>query len=346
MKKILGISLVAMMAVTTARADIASKAYVTVDQSANKEYNVITKEATPGVQIAELDAALGDDYSAENTVADAIANAVSTGTEKGVTRPNTTDAVGSATQPVFISASGVATTTNALGSAAWTDTTAYDAAGTAAAAVAALDATESQTAGADGLALSITETDGVITAISGSIAANTYDAHGAAATAESNAATYTDTKIGTLGNDAQSQPYTNVKAYVDDKVAGAAGNASAAIAALDATESQTAGADGLALSVTEVDGVITSISGSIAANTYDAYGAATSAVNGLSYTGATGGNVITQVTQTNGTISATMGKAAMEPASWTSDSDGEYALTATKSGDVITYHWELITRAN
>jgi hypothetical protein len=47
-----------------------------------------------------------------------------------------------------------------------------------------------------------------------------------------------------------------------------------AIADLDATVSQTAGADGLALSVTEVDGVVTGVSGSIAANTYDAYGAA------------------------------------------------------------------------
>lgn len=40
------------------------------------------------------------------------------------------------------------------------------------------------------------------------------------------------------------------------------------IAKLDATASQTAGADGLALSVTEVDGKITAISGSIAAGTY------------------------------------------------------------------------------
>ena len=38
----------------------------------------------------------------------------------------------------------------------------------------------SQTAGVDGLALNIVEVDGVITSISGSIAANTYDAHGAA----------------------------------------------------------------------------------------------------------------------------------------------------------------------
>ena len=48
----------------------------------------------------------------------------------------------------------------------------------------------------------------------------------------------------------------------------------AAIQALDSEKSQTAGADGLALSISQVDGVITGISGSIAANTYDAYGAA------------------------------------------------------------------------
>lgn len=50
----------------------------------------------------------------------------------------------------------------------------YDAYGTAADAVAALDATPSQSAGTDGLALSLTEVDGVVTAISGSIASGTY----------------------------------------------------------------------------------------------------------------------------------------------------------------------------
>lgn len=58
----------------------------------------------------------------------------------------------------------------------------------------------------------------------------------------------------------------------------------AAIADLDATVSQTAGADGLALSVTEVDGVITAVSGSIAANTYDAYGAAAAVQGGTTAT--------------------------------------------------------------
>ena len=46
------------------------------------------------------------------------------------------------------------------------------------------------------------------------------------------------------------------------------------IQTLDANVSQEAGSDGLALNVVEVDGVITSVSGSIAANTYDAYGSA------------------------------------------------------------------------
>ena len=52
-----------------------------------------------------------------------------------------------------------------------------------------------------------------------------------------------------------------------------------AINGLDSTKSQAAGADGLALEVVQENGIIKSISGSIAANTYDAYGSA-SAVEG------------------------------------------------------------------
>lgn len=50
-----------------------------------------------------------------------------------------------------------------------------------------------------------------------------------------------------------------------------------AIAGLDSSASHTAGADGLALSVELVDGKVTSIAGSIAAETYDAFGAAAAA---------------------------------------------------------------------
>lgn len=137
-------------------------------------------------------------------------------------------------------------------------------------AIANLDATVTQAAGNDGLALTVVQTDGVITSVSGSIAAGTYDAHGAADAV----------KTALLNGE--------IKANADaiGKINGAndAGKSMRDVAldvvsTLDATASQTAGADGLALSVTQVDGAITAISGSIAANTYDAYGAA-SAVQG------------------------------------------------------------------
>lgn len=104
--------------------------------------------------------------------------------------------------------------------------------------------TEAQTAGADGVAVSVTTTDGQVSAVSASIAANTYDSYGSASAAQTAAEGYTDT----------------------------------AIAGLDASVSQSAGTDGLALSVTEVDGVVTTISGSIASGTYDAAGAAAAVV--------------------------------------------------------------------
>lgn len=70
-------------------------------------------------------------------------------------------------------------------------------------AIQGLDSTQSQTAGTDGLALSITETDGKIESISGSIAPNTYDAHGAATTAEQNAKNYADGLAGNYATAAQ-----------------------------------------------------------------------------------------------------------------------------------------------
>lgn len=80
------------------------------------------------------------------------------------------------------------------------------------------------------------------------------------------------------------------------------------IAKLDATASQPAGADGLALSITEVDGKITAISGSIAADTYapadvlvdlghDSSKIAASDVEGAEIA------VISRVTQSDGAVS-------------------------------------------
>ena len=68
---------------------------------------------------------------------------------------------------------------------------------------------------------------------------------------------------------------------LEDTVAGLTGDSgsikediTAAINGLDSTKSQVAGADGLALEVVQENGLIKSISGSIAAGTYDAAGAA------------------------------------------------------------------------
>lgn len=50
----------------------------------------------------------------------------------------------------------------------------------------------SQEAGADGLLISVTTTDGQVSAVTGSIAADTYDAYGAAATAKTESIEYTE----------------------------------------------------------------------------------------------------------------------------------------------------------
>ncbi len=132
----------------------------------------------------------------------------------------------------------------------------------------ALDSTKSQAAGDDGLSLSISEVDGKISSISGSIAANTYDSHGAAATAKSELLGDAGTNYNTLGK---------LEDKIQEEASDRATAITSAINALDATKSQTAGTDGLALSITQTDGKIESISGSIAAQTYDAYGAASTA---------------------------------------------------------------------
>lgn len=75
---------------------------------------------------------------------------------------------------------------------------------------------------------------------------------------------------------------------LEDTVAGLTGDSggiqgaiTTAINALDSTQNQVAGADGLALEVVQEDGLIKSISGSIAAGTYDAAGAAQAVKNEL-----------------------------------------------------------------
>ena len=112
---------------------------------------------------------------------------------------------------------------------------------------------ETQTASTDGLAISVTTTDGQVSAVSGSIAANTYDSYGSASAAQTAAEGYTDS----------------------------------AIAGLDATVSieDSGNTNPLNITITQTDGELVSVTGSIDANTFDSYGsAATAESNANTYT--------------------------------------------------------------
>lgn len=68
--------------------------------------------------------------------------------------------------------------------------------------------TESKTAGADGIAVSVTTTDGQVSSVNASIAANTYDNYGSAATAKSDV-------IGSSSDGASANTVWGAKAYAD-----------------------------------------------------------------------------------------------------------------------------------
>ena len=102
-------------------------------------------------------------------------------------------------------------------------------------AIKALDSSASQTAGADGLALAVEIVDGKLTSISGSIAAGTYDAAGAAATAKSEAITAAasdaTTKAATAKSEAIAAAAEDATTKADAAKAGAEKTASDALAA-------------------------------------------------------------------------------------------------------------------
>lgn len=113
---------------------------------------------------------------------------------------------------------------------------------------------------------------------------------------------------GTIGNSTSGlvKDVADLKALMGEDGEGSVSDKIAdAINALDSTKTQAAGADGLALEVVQENGVITSISGSIAPETYDAYGAAKAAVEALdatvSQTAGTDGLAI-EITQVDGKL--------------------------------------------
>ena len=360
MKKILGISLVAMMAVTTARADIASKAYVD-QQDALKEAVANKVSKTSGF--------VEGDYTTTNypsmATAKAIAEAVSGGANYVVKNNDITagthtkityDAKGLVTGGADLEATDIPN----LSLSKITDVTASAAEVNVldgiTASTAELNILDGVTADAselnilDGATLTTTElnyVDGVTSSIQDQL--NAKQATSNMVTAKTG-----NDYTSAAGSTTLYPSMATAEQIAADAVssAGVGTQITDAIADLDATESQTAGADGLALSITEVDGVITSISGSIAAETYDAYGAASNAVNALGLTNeqATGSGVVTQVTQTNGQIAVTKAD-PLTTMNYTTlgndvEGDGVYVLTATASnGNITGYKWEMIERA-
>lgn len=171
MKKILGISLVALFAAVPMMAGAADMTKVgTAEGDAGK---VATVSYVKGAYdaVADVVNTKQDQLKVGNTeVSASVSSAVrTTGADDAtlVTEKAVRDAITSAVS---------------------------DAGSNATTAIAALDSTVSQTAGDDGLAISIVEEDGKLKSVTASIASGTYDASGAAATAESNAKSYADTK--------------------------------------------------------------------------------------------------------------------------------------------------------
>lgn len=117
-----------------------------------------------------------------------------------------------------------------------------------------LDANVSQEAGSDGLALNVVEVDGVITSVSGSIKANTYDAHGSAAAVQGNTSkTVKDVEDAAA---AAKKAADDAQKAADDEAAARV----AAIQGLDYTEYVAGNDSGSTISfvgtISETDGVI------------------------------------------------------------------------------------------
>jgi len=301
MKKILGVSLIAMMAVTTVRAEIASKAYV--DSGAG---TVISASNTAGQNIKALDTALGALPANSNVMAE-ISSAIS----------------------------------GAAGDYAPSDV------------LDDLDATESQTAGTDGLALEVTQVDGLITGISGSIAAETYEPYGAVAAAMN----------GTNGTLVKHTANTAAGSGTNPVYIAADGTATASAATVGSATQPvylsngtfTAGNQlGTAAEATvETTGVAsntTTLPTTAQVKSYvDAAGSSVKSVqvNSTGLTPDANGavNVTVATGSTAGTVAVNGSDVAVAVPTFNNSTAGEYVLTASvdASGNP-TYHWELISR--
>lgn len=313
MKKILTVSLVAMMAVSAARAEIASKAYVDQQDGQLSQLTTTAKNNLVAA-INEVDAdvaTLNGSASTEGSVAKQIADAVA-GIGTAGTYVTSNEAITGATHTkITYDAKGLVTAGDDLAASDIPDLTLSKItdAGTAAA------LNVSTGVGAAGV------TDGGTGLVTGD---QVYEY----VAANAGAANFIEDQVtdGTTNKAPSSNAVYDQLALKEDVISS---TNKVDVAFIDDTNYATSDLK------TTLDAA------------YDASGAATSAVNALTYAGASGGNVITQVTQTNGAVSATMGTAIMKTD--TINENGTYVLTATRSGTegnyTYTYQWENITRA-
>ena len=398
MKKILGRSLVAMMAVTTANAEIASKAYV--DVAANGTYGIVNEDNTTGQNIAALDAAIGTPTSGKTIVqmigevetaasgdADAIETKLGAGAEGYDIDAKSLQIQGEDVQTELIGSApeGNADSVDKNKIVIVGDDGKFDVGNYTLGAAAAESLASGVTNGGTGLTNSdqvydAIQDNAIQTVVAGDSGVGTIKVDGTTVTvyglgtaagaavstngvAASESGLVTGDQVNTAISNLNSGGTYEVTAHKsnaaaattdladNDKkdayyptLAGAKAIADAEIADLDATESQTAGADGLALSITEVDGVITSISGSIASGTYAPANVLTG-VNSEADSNAATGNVVTGVSQTDGVVTVSKGNAIMETSATTSA--GVDVLVRTGSGtaqDPYVYAWESIAR--
>ena len=186
-------------------------------------------------------------------------------------------------------------------------------------AIAALSSTKSQTAGADGLALEIVQENGLIKSISGSIAANTYDAYGAAKAIQGET-THTVAEAYALADAAQTAE--EVAAAVQAE----ANARDAAIQALDYTAYEAGSATGATISfvgeISEADGIIAATKRDLKFQT---------AYDPENNKAATMADVTSAVADLNGAMHFE-GVVTFNPADYVKETHGEYA-----AGDVVMF---------
>jgi hypothetical protein len=131
-------------------------------------------------------------------------------------------------------------------------------------------------------------------------------------------------------SDFKTKEFAPVKTAVDNMSNTIAGQ----INALNANKDQTAGADGLALHIKQENGIITEFSGSIKANTYDAYGAA-AAVQGATTHTVAEAYALADAAQTADEVSTAINNKVATLAKEDAAVEGEFVTATSQANGVI-----------